>query len=158
MDPYTDLVDLTLYAILPCLPLALLSRWLRSPRVGVGRTRAWLVAMALALCLFPAAAMAQAASPVSAPVEFSTPLLVFAVVAFAWATVVHFVEASSWGPKIPEADRPKLALVGGLLLGIVQAIVQGTQWKLAVVFALMTGASGMAGVSAPSTSRPPPKP
>jgi hypothetical protein len=50
--------------------------------------------------------------------------------------------------------KPKLAGIGGMLLGIAHVIAQGVDWRLAVVSGLMTSVAGMAGVSKPQL--PPP--
>jgi hypothetical protein len=86
------------------------------------------------------------------PDHDSTPLLVFAVCAFVWTWTCHIVDASKLGAKIPPTLRPKLAGIGGMLLGIAHVIAQGVDWRLAVVSGLMTSVAGMAGVSKTATT------
>jgi len=87
----------------------------------------------------------------------STPLLIAALVAFAWPLLVHEIEASGVGSKIPESMRPKLAAVGGLLVGALQAIAQSQDWHFLLFSALVTGTAGVGGISAPSGSIPGPR-
>lgn len=93
-------------------------------------------------------------NPQTLPTTVSTQVLIAALVAFLCPILVHQIEASDFGSRIPESLRPKLAAVGGLAAGALQALLQGQDWKFLLLSALATGATSIGGVSAPIGSNP----
>jgi hypothetical protein len=109
-----------------------------------------LLAFGSAFVLLDQAAYAQAAAPVGDP---STNVIVALACMLLLAGATSLLDSSDVGSKIPAAWTPRVAVVLGLVSGVMQYVAQGLTWKQAFVAMATSVVGALGGVSGVSAAR-----